>query len=294
MCASVAAEPGRWTIDYASSRIAFTAEQAEAPFDGSFKTFEADVRFDPAALADSRADVQIDTASVATSDKERDGILQGQRLVRIGTVSPRALRRERVREDERRIRGARRADDPFGDAAGGLSFHAEGRGRAARIARRGRPRSPRVPTGSRRLGRSEVDRQDCARGGDVDRKSLSVKIVKTFPRVVREIPHLDIPAARRHANRRADVAAGRRGSVARTGHPRIPAVPERRRHRDRRRNAAPLFRRPWVCGDSRRHARQWRLRRLVGGRVQRRRNERRGRTDRLARVRNRGATAASA
>jgi polyisoprenoid-binding protein YceI len=72
-----AAEPARWNIDYASSRIAFTAEQAEAPFDGSFKTFEADVHFDPAALAESRADVQIDTASVATSDKERDGILRG-------------------------------------------------------------------------------------------------------------------------------------------------------------------------------------------------------------------------
>ena len=77
VCASAAAEPSRWTIDYASSRIAFTAEQAEAPFDGSFKTFEADVRFDPAALAESHADVQIDTASVATSDKERDGILKG-------------------------------------------------------------------------------------------------------------------------------------------------------------------------------------------------------------------------
>ncbi len=73
----VAAEPARWNIDYSSSRIAFTAEQAEAPFDGSFKTFEADVYFDPAALAESRADVQIDTASVATSDKERDGILRG-------------------------------------------------------------------------------------------------------------------------------------------------------------------------------------------------------------------------
>ena len=71
-----AAEPARWNIDYAASRIAFTAEQAEAPFDGSFKTFEADVRFDPAALAESHADVQIDTASVATSDKERDGILR--------------------------------------------------------------------------------------------------------------------------------------------------------------------------------------------------------------------------
>jgi polyisoprenoid-binding protein YceI len=72
-----AAEPGRWTIDYAASRIGFTAEQAQAPFEGAFKTFEADVRFDPNALAASTADVSIDTGSVATADKERDGILKG-------------------------------------------------------------------------------------------------------------------------------------------------------------------------------------------------------------------------
>ena len=35
------------------------------------------MRFDPEALAQSSADVQIDTASVATADKERDGILRG-------------------------------------------------------------------------------------------------------------------------------------------------------------------------------------------------------------------------
>ncbi len=40
-----------------------------------------------------------------------------------------------------------------------------------------------------------------------DRKSLSMKIVKEFPHTVREIPHLDIPSARRHANRSAVVAA---------------------------------------------------------------------------------------
>jgi polyisoprenoid-binding protein YceI len=75
--AAVAAEPARWTIDYAASKLAFTAEQAEAQFDGSFGKFDADVRFDPAALADSRAEVAIDTASVGTANKDRDGILRG-------------------------------------------------------------------------------------------------------------------------------------------------------------------------------------------------------------------------
>src|SRR5262249_2336212 len=72
-----AAEPARWTIDYSASKLGFTAEQAEAPFDGSFGKFDADVRFDPTALTDSRAEVTIDTASVATANKDRDGILRG-------------------------------------------------------------------------------------------------------------------------------------------------------------------------------------------------------------------------
>jgi polyisoprenoid-binding protein YceI len=74
---AVAAEPNRWTIDYGASKLAFTAEQAQAKFDGAFTKFDADVRFDPNALGDSRADVVIDTASVTTADKERDGILSG-------------------------------------------------------------------------------------------------------------------------------------------------------------------------------------------------------------------------
>ena len=76
-CQGAAAEPNRWAIDYSASRLGFTAEQAEASFDGAFTKYDADVRFDPNALADSRVEVLIDTASVATLDKERDGILRG-------------------------------------------------------------------------------------------------------------------------------------------------------------------------------------------------------------------------
>ena len=72
-----AAEPARWNIDYAASKLGFTAEQEEASFDGTFAKFDADVHFDPAALADSRADVTIDTASVSTANQRRDGYLKG-------------------------------------------------------------------------------------------------------------------------------------------------------------------------------------------------------------------------
>jgi polyisoprenoid-binding protein YceI len=72
-----AAEIGRWQIDYGASRLDFTAEQAGAEFRGAFQSFDADVRFDPAALAQSSALVFVDTASLNTSDQERDGILRG-------------------------------------------------------------------------------------------------------------------------------------------------------------------------------------------------------------------------
>jgi len=75
--AAFAAEPARWTIDYGASKLGFTAEQAEARFDGSFGKFDADVRFDPSALGDSRAEVSIDTASVATANSDRDSVLRG-------------------------------------------------------------------------------------------------------------------------------------------------------------------------------------------------------------------------
>ena len=73
----VAAETGRWQVDYGASHLGFTAEQAGAKFKGEFKSFDADVRFDPNALGDSSATVSVATGSVATANDERDGILRG-------------------------------------------------------------------------------------------------------------------------------------------------------------------------------------------------------------------------
>jgi polyisoprenoid-binding protein YceI len=77
MAMPIAAEPARWNVDYGASHLGFTAEQAGAKFNGEFKSFEADVRFDPNALGDSSATVSIATGSVATANGERDGILRG-------------------------------------------------------------------------------------------------------------------------------------------------------------------------------------------------------------------------
>ncbi|HSG90175.1 MAG TPA: YceI family protein [Pseudomonadales bacterium] len=70
--------PGLWTLDPGVSAITFEATQAGARFEGRFETFAAEVRFDPEALDASSAEVRIDTASVATGNRDRDATLEGE------------------------------------------------------------------------------------------------------------------------------------------------------------------------------------------------------------------------
>jgi len=74
---ALVAEPRAWVVDYGASRIEFVAEQAGAKFRGRFERFEADIRFDPAALEASHALVKVDVRSISTLDEERDAILEG-------------------------------------------------------------------------------------------------------------------------------------------------------------------------------------------------------------------------
>ncbi len=66
------AAPPVWTVDMAESRIDFTAEQQGAPFDGAFKTFKAEIAFDPDHLDQSHVQAEIDTAGIDTKNSERD------------------------------------------------------------------------------------------------------------------------------------------------------------------------------------------------------------------------------
>jgi polyisoprenoid-binding protein YceI len=75
--AAGAPQAPRWEIDHAASRLAFTAEQAGAEFEGTFEEFEADVRFSPDAIASSHALVRVTAASAETQNEERDGYLRG-------------------------------------------------------------------------------------------------------------------------------------------------------------------------------------------------------------------------
>ena len=64
-----------WDVDYAISSIAFAGVQAGAEFDGSFREWQAEIRFDREHLVDSYAVVDINLSSVFTDDADRDAQL---------------------------------------------------------------------------------------------------------------------------------------------------------------------------------------------------------------------------
>lgn len=66
----------QWAMQPAQSKVSFIGTQAGAEFEGVFKKFTADIKFDPKDLATSRFDVKIDVNSVDTKDGERDDTMK--------------------------------------------------------------------------------------------------------------------------------------------------------------------------------------------------------------------------
>jgi polyisoprenoid-binding protein YceI len=64
-----------WVVDPAHSHLTFVATQSGGEFDGQFRRFNAEIRFDPRDLAGSRFHVSIETASADTQDETRDNAL---------------------------------------------------------------------------------------------------------------------------------------------------------------------------------------------------------------------------
>jgi polyisoprenoid-binding protein YceI len=64
-----------WTVDKAASRLKFRAAVSGQSFDGVFKTWDAQIAFDPRNLGASHAAVTIDIPSVVTGDPTRDQML---------------------------------------------------------------------------------------------------------------------------------------------------------------------------------------------------------------------------
>lgn len=75
---AAAAKPaGAWTVDYAESRLGFSATQTGKSFDGEFEKYDATIVFDPADLSKTSIDVAVDMTSAKTGDKQRDTALPG-------------------------------------------------------------------------------------------------------------------------------------------------------------------------------------------------------------------------
>jgi polyisoprenoid-binding protein YceI len=74
LTANVAAAEGAraWTVREDGSRLGFVASWEGTEFDGVFHRYTADIRFDPADLADSRFAVDVDVTSTDTQSSDRD------------------------------------------------------------------------------------------------------------------------------------------------------------------------------------------------------------------------------
>lgn len=77
IAATVPAHASDWDVDAASSTLGFVGSAQGEAFDGSFRSFDATIRFDPAALDAARFEVDIDLRSADTQNAERDETLQG-------------------------------------------------------------------------------------------------------------------------------------------------------------------------------------------------------------------------
>jgi polyisoprenoid-binding protein YceI len=84
------AAPPSWTMDEAASSLRFSSSLGGDAFAGSFRQWDANIRFDPADLAHSSVTVTVDVASAATGSSDRDQALPGSDFF-AATKFPRAI-----------------------------------------------------------------------------------------------------------------------------------------------------------------------------------------------------------
>jgi polyisoprenoid-binding protein YceI len=75
--AATPAAAAHWTVDHAKSKLGFTVAWSNEPFSGAFKTWKADIDFDPADLSHAHVDVTVDLASETSDEAEFDDGLKG-------------------------------------------------------------------------------------------------------------------------------------------------------------------------------------------------------------------------
>jgi polyisoprenoid-binding protein YceI len=86
-----------WQLDPAQSRLSFSATQQKAEFEGVFKEFTADIRFDPDNLDDFRIDAVIQLGSVDTQYRDRDQYIVEPEWFHVAKWPEAAYRAEKVR-----------------------------------------------------------------------------------------------------------------------------------------------------------------------------------------------------
>ncbi len=73
-----------WNVDHARSRLGFTVQWSGEAFVATFKSWKADIAFDPADLAHSKATVTVDLASETSGSSDNDDGLKGPEGFSIG------------------------------------------------------------------------------------------------------------------------------------------------------------------------------------------------------------------
>jgi polyisoprenoid-binding protein YceI len=73
--AAAAATSAHWKVDKPASHLSFHATANGVGFDGEFRSWDADIVFDPKALTTSHATVTVIMASAVTHDATRDQML---------------------------------------------------------------------------------------------------------------------------------------------------------------------------------------------------------------------------
>ena len=66
-----------WKVDAAKSKLGFTVHWSGEPFTATFRSWKADIDFDPADLVHSHANIAIDTGSESSGDPETDDGIKG-------------------------------------------------------------------------------------------------------------------------------------------------------------------------------------------------------------------------
>ena len=74
-----------WSMRPGQSEIVFIAMQGGAPVKGLFTRFQAELKFDPAALEESRFRVEIDVASLDSGNTDRDSTLRSNAFFDVAT-----------------------------------------------------------------------------------------------------------------------------------------------------------------------------------------------------------------